>query len=77
MEQVDEENENIEAVSDVTEEITRNDIDEQLVIIQSERKCYPVFSLSMVLYYTDDTLRIRLNYKNQIKITLNRHHYST
>ena len=75
MEQVDEENENIEAVSDVTEEITRNDIDEQLVIIQSERKCCPVFSLSMVLYYTDDTLRIRLNYKNQIKITSNRHHY--
>ena len=77
MEQVDEENENIEAVSDVTEEITRNDIDEQLVIIQSERKCYPVFSLSMVLYYTDDTLRIRLNYKNQIKITSNRHYYPT
>ena len=76
MEQVDEENENIEAVSDVTEEITRNDIDEQLVIIQSERKCCPVFSLSMVLYYTDDTLRIRLNYKNQIKITSNRQHYS-
>ena len=77
MEQVDEENENIEAVSDVTEEITRNDIDEQLVIIQTERKCCLVFSLSMVLYYTDDTLRIRLNYKNQIKITSNRQHYPT
>ena len=45
MEQVEDENENIEAVSDVTEEITRNDIDDELVIIQSERKCCPVFSL--------------------------------
>ena len=33
------------------------------------------FGLSMVLYYTEDTLGIRLNYKNQIKITSNRHHY--
>ena len=56
MKQVEDEDENIEAVSDVTEEITRNDIDDELVIIQSERKCSSVFS-PIILYNMETTQR--------------------